>query len=107
MTQCRFINTETCEKEEEYRLWMNKNQPSSVYNFTETGFLKTRAPAEVRRLLENAWDQYQVNETIKIQGSALNALPITTTGIQRAQSLIFHALGALPYKHRLPMQSGH
>jgi prolyl 4-hydroxylase len=75
MTQCRLIDSTICKKEEFNRLWMNVNQPSSVYNFTETGFWKTRAPVEVRRLLQDVWDRYQGNETIEIQNTAAKAQP--------------------------------
>ncbi|GAX27928.1 hypothetical protein FisN_21Hh278 [Fistulifera solaris] len=75
LTHCRLIDNTICEREEMNRLWMNNNQPSSVYNFTKTGFWKTRAPVEVRRLLQDVWDRYQGNETIEIQSTAARAQP--------------------------------
>ena len=35
---------------------MNMYQPRSMVNFTKTGFLKTRAPPEVFRIIKEFWE---------------------------------------------------
>ena len=46
-----------CDSAERHRLHMNTNQPRSVYNYSETGFLKIRAPAPVVALIHEFWEQ--------------------------------------------------
>lgn len=75
MASCRLINVERCAQEEANRLWMNQHQPGSVVNYTATGFLKTRAPTKVRRLLQDVWDRYQVNETMELTSATAMAQP--------------------------------
>lgn len=75
MAKCYLINAETCNREESRRLWMNENQPRSVVNFTRTGFSKTLVPQEVRSVLENIWDRYQVSEKIELSNMTVTAQP--------------------------------
>jgi len=44
-----------CDQAEDYRLHMNGNQPQSVFNYTQTGFLKVRAPPAVFSLIHDFW----------------------------------------------------
>ena len=44
-----------CDHAEDYRLHMNGNQPRSVLNYTQTGFLKVRAPPAVFSLIHDFW----------------------------------------------------
>lgn len=45
-----------CDSSEQYRIEMNKRQPVSSRNYTELGYAKIRAPAQVYRLLKDFWD---------------------------------------------------
>jgi len=47
--------TQLCDQTEAHRLHMNQYQPRSVWNYTQTGFLKMRAPAAVFSLLHDFW----------------------------------------------------
>jgi prolyl 4-hydroxylase len=46
-----------CLENEQDRIAMTKRQPQSVYNYTELGFTKIRAPDRVFTLLKEFWDQ--------------------------------------------------
>ena len=48
-----------CERDDEYRLRMNRDQPSSVYNYTKVGFKKIKAPKE---LYDMIYDFYTKNK---------------------------------------------
>ena len=50
-----------CDKEEQHRLHMNVDQPPSVYNYTDTGFRKGRAPESLRHLLQAFWNKNHPN----------------------------------------------
>jgi len=54
-----------CDSAERYRLHMNADQPRSVYNYTKTGFLKTRAPDNVISLLNDFWEKNKDKQTIE------------------------------------------
>jgi prolyl 4-hydroxylase len=45
-----------CDSSEQYRIEMNKRQPASSRNYTNLGYAKIRAPAQVYRLLKDFWD---------------------------------------------------
>mmetsp|Transcript_11323 Transcript_11323/g.32529 ORF Transcript_11323/g.32529 Transcript_11323/m.32529 type:complete len:505 (+) Transcript_11323:101-1615(+) len=53
----RAYGKETCNSEEEARMEKNARQPSSLLNFTETGFLKMRAPDSVLHLINDFWER--------------------------------------------------
>jgi hypothetical protein len=44
-----------CESEDAWRMQMNTYQPRSVYNYTQTGFLKISAPPRIVRILSEFW----------------------------------------------------
>ena len=44
-----------CDRFEYERLLMNRRQPQSMQNYTETGFQKIRAPKEVFDLIQDFW----------------------------------------------------
>ena len=50
-------NSEACDNYEYHRMLMNRRQPTSMKNYTETGFLKTKAPEEVKQLIDKFWKQ--------------------------------------------------
>lgn len=54
-----------CSENEEYRMYMNKYQPPSVYNYTKNGFDKIRAPKKLFDLVSKFWKANQGNEKIE------------------------------------------
>ena len=46
-----------CSRNDEYRTRMNRSQPSSVYNYTKTGFAKTRVPPDLYKLIKEFFDE--------------------------------------------------
>ena len=50
---------EMCDSFEYHRLLMNQRQPMSMKNYTDTGFLKTKAPEKVIQLINQFWQQNQ------------------------------------------------
>ncbi|CAB9499639.1 Ankyrin Repeat [Seminavis robusta] len=65
MAACNRETRGQCQAGEDYRLRMNKDQPGGVYNFTETGFAKIRAPKALFDLINNFWIQNKGKETIE------------------------------------------
>lgn len=58
LAQCRKASR-FCKSQEDLRLHMNKHQPSSVYNYTKTGFVKMKAPPPLWKIVN---DFYQKNK---------------------------------------------
>jgi prolyl 4-hydroxylase len=54
-----------CISGETERIEMTLKQPKSVYNYTETGFTKIRAPEMVYKLIKEFWDQNRGKETLE------------------------------------------
>ena len=54
-----------CDSGEQHRLEMNLYQPRSVYNFTQMGFLKTRAPENVFSLIHEFWERNKDQDSIE------------------------------------------
>jgi hypothetical protein len=52
-----------CMTDEANRMQMNANQPAAMQNFTQHGFLKTRAPAEVMTLLQDFFNRHSSEAT--------------------------------------------
>jgi hypothetical protein len=50
-------NSEMCDSFEYHRMLMNQRQPMSMKNYTDTGFLKTKAPEKVIQLINQFWQQ--------------------------------------------------
>jgi hypothetical protein len=48
-------NAHFCDHYEYHRMLMNQRQPSSMVNYTKTGFLKTKAPENVVQLVQDFW----------------------------------------------------
>jgi hypothetical protein len=46
-----------CQDEEIFRLEMNKLQPSSVYNFTQVGYQKIKAPLDLYNMIREFYDK--------------------------------------------------
>lgn len=54
----------SCDESERTRLWMNKDQPSSMRNYTRLGFEKIKAPPHMFSLIKKFWDENrEKNET--------------------------------------------
>lgn len=51
-----------CDVYEYDRMLMNIRQPQSMQNYTEVGFLKTRAPQEIIDLMTKFWEQNHLNQ---------------------------------------------
>jgi hypothetical protein len=54
-----------CDEQELYRMRMNLHQPQSVLNYTETGFLKIKAPDAVFQLIKDFWDANRDEQSIE------------------------------------------
>eukprot|EP01041_Mallomonas_annulata_P003565 gene3565-7091_t len=50
---------ESCDANEDSRLIMNLEQPSTQYNYTELGFKKMKIPSEVWEALNGFWQQHK------------------------------------------------
>lgn len=46
-----------CTNNDKQRMRMNRDQPSSVYNYTKNGYAKTRAPADLYNILKAFFDK--------------------------------------------------
>ena len=55
MDRCNDITDGDCELDEEGRLYRIKFQPGSVYNYTQRGFQKAKAPAHIMSVMEEFW----------------------------------------------------
>ena len=56
MAACRKAS-QYCRSQESLRLHMNKHQPASVYNFTETGFAKMKTPPLLWEIVNDFYQQ--------------------------------------------------
>jgi len=54
-----------CLEGEEQRIAMTLTQPQSVYNYTELGYTKIRAPEHVFSLIKEFWDKNRGKEHIE------------------------------------------
>ena len=52
----------TCDESEEDRIGMNRRQPQAMQNYTDMGFKKMKAPANVYALLKDFWKVNQHNQ---------------------------------------------
>ena len=50
-----------CDQTESDRIEMTLRQPQSMVNYTETGFMKIKAPEELRNLLTAHWERNKDN----------------------------------------------
>jgi prolyl 4-hydroxylase len=57
MNCARVTNESFCASQENWRMQMNMYQTRSVYNYTEMGFLKTKAPKELFQLIRSFFDR--------------------------------------------------
>jgi len=57
MDGCRAKFGENCDVNEDDRIAKNIRQPASLKNFTDTGFMKIRAPDNVVELIKNFWEK--------------------------------------------------
>jgi hypothetical protein len=58
-------NARQCDVYEYDRMLMNMRQPMSMQNYTEVGFLKTKAPKEIVDLMTKFWDQNHLNQEVE------------------------------------------
>ena len=66
MESCaRVAGQEFCTSQENWRMQMNMYQTQSVYNYTKTGFMKTRAPHDLFQLLRSFFDRNREELTIE------------------------------------------
>ena len=64
METCRkaagsIFSSYSCENSENFRVKMNKFQPMSMRNYTELGFKKIKAPANIYNTLKAFWDTHK------------------------------------------------
>lgn len=64
----RYKTTASCVTDEEYRLDMNRYQPSSVRNYTQMGYKKIRAPAELFQLIQTFYMENKGNDEVEWPG---------------------------------------
>lgn len=62
MEGCRQRYGDACDDFEEARLRKNKRKPQSMFNYTSTGFQKSRAPQLVSNLLQRHWQTHKAEE---------------------------------------------
>ena len=51
-----------CDQNEKDRIDMTLRQPQSMVNYTSTGFMKIKAPEELRKLLTDHWEKNKDNK---------------------------------------------
>lgn len=56
-TDMEVNNGRECASQDKYRQRMNKDQPTSVYNFTKKGYQKIKAPASVMDVILEFWNK--------------------------------------------------
>jgi hypothetical protein len=49
------LNVPMCREHDQYRIRMNRDQPSSVYNYTKNGYAKIRTPPSLLKILQDFW----------------------------------------------------
>ena len=64
----QHYNKNDCIEEELTRLEMNQRQPQSMVNMTTTGYMKTKAPASLMKLLTKFWEQNKEEKDIEEWG---------------------------------------
>jgi prolyl 4-hydroxylase len=58
-------NPGRCLSNEAERITMSLRQPKGMYNYTELGYTKIRAPDEVMRLLKEYWEANKDNQKVE------------------------------------------
>jgi hypothetical protein len=61
----KHYNKNDCLNEEITRLEMNQRQPQSMVNMTNTGYMKTKAPKSLLKLLTQFWEQNKDEKDIE------------------------------------------
>jgi prolyl 4-hydroxylase len=54
-----------CKTQDQYRLKMNHDQPTSVYNYTQAGYAKVRAPEALMEIVRKFWNKNKQNAEIE------------------------------------------
>ena len=67
------------DREERDRVRGNIEQPAVMVNYTSTGYLKTRAPQELRDMLTQFWEANQHLQKVEESNSILNTFETPTT----------------------------
>jgi len=86
-----------CSRDDQSRMQMNRDQPSSVYNYTKAGYAKTRLPTDLydlikeffdenRHLAETEWKNYNVYHNawqspptfINLEGNSVGGSSLTS-----------------------------
>mmetsp|Transcript_22989 Transcript_22989/g.50123 ORF Transcript_22989/g.50123 Transcript_22989/m.50123 type:complete len:433 (+) Transcript_22989:841-2139(+) len=63
-----YASKEGCDEEENTRHDMNEMQPQSMVNMTKTGYMKTKAPASLMKLLKEFWESNKDEKEIEEWG---------------------------------------
>ena len=67
------------DNEERERIQGNIEQPAMMVNYTSTGYLKTRAPQELRDLLTQFWEANKHLQKLEGSNSVINSFETPTT----------------------------
>lgn len=68
MKECRKASS-YCKGKEALRLYMNQEQPASVYNYTTTGYLKRRTPPMLWKLIHDFYQNNKGQEVVEYEKS--------------------------------------
>jgi len=58
-------NPDMCSEGEQYRMFMNRNQPPGVLNYTQNGFAKIKAPKKLFSMISDFYRQNKGNDQIE------------------------------------------
>ena len=67
------------DEEERERIQGNIEQPAIMVNYTSTGYLKTRAPQELRDMLTQFWEANKHLQKVEESNSVINSFETPTT----------------------------
>ena len=73
------VDPSGADREERDRVRGNIEQPAMMVNYTSTGYLKTRAPQELRDMLTQFWEANQHLQKLEESNSILNTFETPTT----------------------------
>lgn len=79
-----------CDENEQQRVEMSLQQPQSVYNYTELGFTKIRAPEHVFTLIQEFWERNKDKGSPEkwAKGNVYTNVSCISTNIQRKPRFI-------------------
>jgi hypothetical protein len=106
ISRAKYHNNK-CAMDDQYRLRMNRDQPSSVYNFTKLGYTKIRTPPALFKLVHDFWTQNK--DKAEIEWKDVNTFhntwdaPPTIAHVNQVRSGGSNELQALIWKEAQPI----